>query len=97
MPGEGEHRIRHGDVDETALAGGVAAAQAEGLNELFQAIKAALPELVSVIRREPSDRESVVVARAWFRALRQTMADRYAAEADAMPEFVPWRDLWEGE
>src|SRR5262244_1433528 len=29
VPGEGEHRVRHGDVDETALPSGVAAAQAE--------------------------------------------------------------------
>jgi hypothetical protein len=78
-------------------AAGAAAARAHGLNEFFEAIKAALPELVTVIRREPSDRDCVVIARGWWRSLRQTMADRFTAEAEATPELIPWRDLGEGE
>jgi hypothetical protein len=72
-------------------AAGWSVAYAEALKEVLAIIEAGVPQLVTIARQEPSERDAILAARAWWRALRQREADGYAAAAEDLPEFVAYR------
>jgi hypothetical protein len=57
--------------------------------QVLDAVRRGLADLVTRARRGERN-AAAAAAREWWRTLRKAEADRWSAEADALPEYLPW-------
>lgn len=82
---ERKRRELNAERGRYVLAQQVAAEWTKALSAFLQSVELSFPELVT---RAGLDRGQVIALRQWWREQRQQNALRFAAEAEAMPEYV---------